>query len=327
MGKSKNLHNEQKKVYQNEKNLHKFLKKEDIKILEKVNNYFSNKIEIYLSEFVKKNIKYISYSVQIESFLNQNKKNLKNFSLLNSIEVLPFKNQFFLIFSSNFLSIFIDLLFGGRGDLIEQTDKKDNFTLTEKLINKKITDSIMNCFFYSFKKFFSLDIKYMNMKLFLNFKTPDFNYHEFFLINNFNFNIYDIPVSFSILLPLSIITKISEKKIISTTSTNNENKNTIHQNTLIEKNLVNYTTFKNIYNVELDIKFRIHDIFISYKKLNSLLIGDVLLIDNPNTVIGFLEDQPVFSGKYKRFNEKCIFFIEKFIDNSEIKKDKEHVNE
>ncbi|QCI19662.1 MAG: FliM/FliN family flagellar motor switch protein [Buchnera aphidicola (Brevicoryne brassicae)] len=315
MGKSNNLHNKFKKIYQRENNLNNFLKEDEIEILENINQYFSKKIIVDFSNFVKKNVKIFSYSMKIESLSNYNRTNI---SFFNSIEVLPFKNQFFLTFSSNFLSVIIDLLFGGHGDLTENFDRHNAITSTELLINKKITNWIISSFSNVFKKFFSLDIKFINVKIFLDLKKPCFNSNEMFLINCFNFYIDDIEVYFSFLIPLSIIKKINEKKII---STNND------QNLCLKNNVINNIVFEDIYNVELEIIFKINNISIPHDKIYNLSVGDVFLINKPDKIIGFLENQPIFFGKYKRFNEQSIIFIEEFINNLESKKDKEYFDE
>lgn len=318
MGKSNNLHSKSKKAYQRENHLNDFLKEDEIKILENINRYFSKKIIIDLSNFIKKNVKICSYSIKIESFANYNRKNIKNISVFNSIETLPFKNQFFLTFSSNFLSVIIDLLFGGHGDLTKNPRKKNIITSTESLINKKITNFIISAFSNILKKFFSLDIKFINIKFFLDFKQSYFNSNEMFLINCFSFYIDNIEVYFSFIVPLSIIKKINKKKLILTNS---------YQDICLKKNIFNKISFEDIYNVKLNMIFKINDISITYDKICNLSVGDIFLINKPEKIIGFLENKPIFFGKYKRFNEQYIVFIEEFINNVEFKKDKEYFNE
>ncbi|WP_257645519.1 FliM/FliN family flagellar motor C-terminal domain-containing protein [Buchnera aphidicola] len=67
---------------------------------------------------------------------------------------------------------------------------------------------------------------------------------------------------------------------------------------------------------------------VSYDKIYNLSVGDVLSIKKPNKITGFIQDQAIFLGNYKRFNEQSIIFIEEFIDSSsESNQDKEYSNE
>ncbi|QCI21971.1 flagellar motor switch protein FliN [Buchnera aphidicola] len=311
MGKSNNLHNKFNKFYQRDQNLNSFLKKDEIEILENINTYFAKKVIINFSTFIKKNVRISSHSMKIESLLKFNRKNIKDISLFNSIKVLPFKHQFFLTYCSNFFSIIIDLLFGSDSHAIETYNKKNNITSTELLISKQITNIINNSLSNTFKKFFALDIKFINEKILLNFKQSCFNSNEMFLINFFNLSIDNIELYFYFLMPLSIIKIINETKLF---KINND------KNISPKQDIINNIVFEDIHNIELDIFFKINDISISYNKFLTLSVGDVFLIENPDRIIGFLENKPIFFAKYKRFNEQSIVFIEQFIKNLKYKK-------
>ncbi|WP_261979688.1 flagellar motor switch protein FliN [Buchnera aphidicola] len=304
MGKSNNLHNDFKKYSHREKKINHFFKKDEMKILENINNFFINQIIIDFSNFFKKDVKLMFHDIKIEL---DSENNIKNYKCINLIEILPYKDQSFIIFSSSFLSFMTDFLFGGNGNTIDKMYQKKDMTSTDFLINKKITTLIIECLSNVYAKFFSLDIKFINVKVLIDFKQSNVHSNELFLINHFNFKINNIKIFFSILIPVSTIKKLNQKQVTSITNNHKLDK---------DKNCLNSFSFKNIYNVKIDITARIIDISIAYKKLNNLSVGDILSINKPNKIILFIENKPVFFAEYKRFNKQSIIFIKEFISNN-----------
>ncbi|WP_284443264.1 FliM/FliN family flagellar motor switch protein [Buchnera aphidicola] len=319
MGKSNNLHNKLKKIYERENHLHNPLKEYEIKILEDINNCFTEKFIKFFSSFTQNSMKLTFCNTKIGS-CDPNKKIIKNLRCLNLVEILPYKYQSFIIFSDDFLSIIIDILFGGGGSFTDKIKKITDITSTETFINKKIIEFITTSFSKIYKKYFLTEMNFINKKTFFDFKQSNFNANTVFLINYFNFNVNNLEVFFNILIPISILKHINKKIVIS--------KNNSHKNICIEKNIENKLSFNDIYNVELNIISKIIGISVSYNKIYNLLAGDVLLIEKPDKITGFVEDQAIFLGSYKRFNEQSIVFIEEFINNNlESNQDKEQSNE
>ncbi|QIQ41693.1 MAG: flagellar motor switch protein FliM [Buchnera aphidicola (Microlophium carnosum)] len=320
MGKSNNLYNKFKKVYERENNLKHSLKEYEIKILEDINDGLVEHFITFFSNLTKKNIKLISYNTRIGScYANENI--VKNLRCLNLIEILPYNNQSFIIFSDNFLSIVIDILFGGKDNSINNNKKITHITSAEIFINKKIIKFITSSLTRIYKKYFLKEITFINTKTFFDIKQFDFDLNRVFLIHYFNFTINNIEVFFNILIPISILKHI-DKKIVLSMSGN-------YKNTHIEeKNTKNSISFNDIYNVELNIKSKIVGISISYDKIYNLSVGDILPIKKPNKITAFIKDQAIFFGDYKTFNEQSIVFIEEFINNNlESDQDKERSHE
>ncbi|QCI20822.1 flagellar motor switch protein FliM [Buchnera aphidicola (Hyperomyzus lactucae)] len=317
MGKSNNVYNKRQQVYQKEKNLFNFLQEDEIKILEKINNCFIHQFVIDCSNFIKSNIKLVSCGMKVESY-NSNKKSIKNFNYCNLIEILPYKKQSFIIFSCNFLSVIIDLLFGGKGNFQNKTHIKIDVNSTEFFIHKKIINLIINILSSIYNKYFSSEISLIDTKIVINSKEPNFDSNEIFLITSFNLHINNVEVFFSTLIPLSILKKINKNAFV---SINNEQK-------YIKKKDESKISLNNIHDIILNIEARINNVSIPYDKFYTLSVGDILPIENPNKVIGYIENKPIFIGKYKRFHEQKIVFIEKFINsNLDSNKDEEYFHE
>ncbi|WP_261979274.1 FliM/FliN family flagellar motor switch protein [Buchnera aphidicola] len=318
MGKSNNLYNE----FNNNKrknNLKNFLTEYEIKLLKTINNCFIDQCTKFFSNFIKSSVRLVSCNMHIGSF-NFDKKIIQNLRSLNLIEILPYKKQCFVIFPHNFLSFIIDILFGGQGFFSNTTKKITDITSTESLINIKIIKFITNSFTKIYKKYFSPEINFINTKTFYDIKKSNFDSNTVFLINYFSFQINNVEFFFNILIPISILKHIN-KNIVCSTSDN-------HANINLEENIVNRVSLNDIYDVKLNIISKIIGISISHDKISNLSIGDILSIQKPNKIVGFIEDQEVFLGNYKRFNEQSIVFIEEFIhSNIEFNQDKECFNE
>lgn len=319
MGKSNNLYNKCEQVNGKENNLQTSLKEYEITVLENINHCFIDQFVKFFSSFMKSSIKFVSCNMKLSSFCSD-KKITENLRCLNLIQMSPYNNQSFVIFPYDFLSVIIDILFGGRGIVTDKTKNIKNITSTESLINQKIIKFITNSLTDIYKKYFSSETNLINTKTFYDVKKSNIDLNTVFLINSFNFNINNIDVYFDILMPISIFKYINKKIVISV-----ENNN---KNTNIEKQIKNSISFNDIYDVKLNIITKIIGISISHNEIVNLSVGDVLSINKPNEIVGFIEDQAIFFGNYKSFNEQSIVFIEEFIDsNMESNQNKEYCNE
>jgi flagellar motor switch protein FliM len=310
MGKSNDLHNKLKKVYQREKSLFAFLKEDEINILENFNDFFGKKIKKDLIFLTKKNIQIFSHSIQIKSLLHYKKINI---GTSNLIQILPFKNKSFITFSVNFLSVIIDLLFGGRGNAVYKSDEKNKMTSAELCIVQKIINFILSNLNHSIKEFFSSDITFIDARMMLDCNTPVFESNEMYLINCFDLNIDGIEVFFNVLIPFFAIKTLNKKSLF------------FNKKPKISNNVNGLFSLKDIYDVKLDIVTKITDISMPYDKFCALSVGDVLPLKKPDQVIGVLDNKPIFFGNYQRFNQQNVVFVEEFINhyNLELNKDKE----
>ncbi|CAL4318819.1 FliM/FliN family flagellar motor switch protein [Buchnera aphidicola] len=282
------------------KNLHSFLSKSEIEILEKINKKFIKKIIIQFSNFLKKNIKLNFYTINKDTYTNDD-RNLE-FLYCNSIKILPLEQESFIFFSSNLLSVFIDFLFGGNSTFVNNIDIKRNMTYTENRVNKKIIKLIIDAYCSSCRSFFSLDIEFVKCQI-INLKKHTIYPNNFFITNFFNFSCNGIKIFLSILLPIEIIKQKSSKKINST------DKNIYSE----KKFLKNNVSVKNIYDVKLDIVVELIVSPIFRDNFNKLSEGDILSLKNPKKIIAFIEKKPIFLGEHKIFNNQSIVFLEEFI--------------
>ncbi|AWI49860.1 FliM/FliN family flagellar motor switch protein [Buchnera aphidicola] len=307
MGKSTNLDNEYKIIYKREKNLDRFLDQNEMKKLEKINKKFIQKIIMIFSSFIKSNIELNFYTVKINSYTNDD----KNFKHLyaNSLKIETLEKKSFIFFSPNFLSVFIDFLFGGKGNSIIRMDIKKEITYTEHVINKKIVGFIIDAYCESCKDFFYIDIKFLDFNI-IKLNKHFFYTNDLFITNYFSFNLNGIKIFLSILIPVSII-KEKNKKII-----NFLDKNIFSKKTILKENFF----IENLSNIELDVTVELIPSYISKHTFDNLREGDVITIEDPGKVTVCIEKKPIFLGKHKIFDEKSIIFLEKFLHQNLEKK-------
>lgn len=308
MGKSNYLNINNQIISKIEK-IHSILNIEEIKILDKIHEDFIKEIIIYFSNFIKNEIKLNFFSIKINSYTDSD-ENIK-YLFANEIEIVNSNEKSFIFFSDNLLSVFIDLLFGGNGTCIEKINKTRKITYTEKIISQKILKLILNSYCKSFKKICSINIDSVQKKIFNIKKNSLMNVN--YITNYFNFSVNDIKIFLSILLPISIVKKNFQQQISS-----ENNKKYLIKNTNIKKNIPSI----DLYDIELDVITKL--IILSKISYNSLSIGDVLIIENPDIVISYIEKTPIFLGSYKNFDKKSVVFFKKFIHkNLDLNKYKE----
>ncbi|QCI18643.1 hypothetical protein [Buchnera aphidicola] len=303
---SQNSSNKKEEIYN-------ILSSSEIKILEKINKKFIDKTIKYFADFIKSNIKLNFFTIKLNSYTDNDKYIKYLFS--NEIKILDSKNQCFIFFSDNFLPVFIDLLFGGKGTYIKKISKERNITYTEEVISQKVLKIIFSAYCKSFQKVFFIDTKTINIKI-IDIQKKDF-LKENFITNCFNLSLNNVNIFLSILFPISII-----KKNLNELISLEMNKKSFINNVDTKKNI----SINNLYDIELNIIMKL----IMLKEVNykSLAIGDILTIHKPDKVIGYIDKRPIFLGHYKNFNKKSIVFLEKFIHKDlDLNKHKDFFNE
>ncbi|ALD15043.1 hypothetical protein IX46_00410 [Buchnera aphidicola (Aphis glycines)] len=297
MGKSNGV-NSIKQTTNKEKEIHNVLSIKEIQALEKINRKFIEKITTYFSNLIKNDVKLNVFSIKLNTYIN-NEKDVK-YLLVSTTEILNFNKKLFIFFSDNLLSIFIDLLFGGNGTCREKINQNRNLTYIEKITIKKILKLIFSTYCKFFKNIFSIDIHNCYTKI-INIEK-DAILKENYITNYFNLSLNSINVFFTIFLPVSVIKKYFQKL--------NSSKSNVK---CLTKNIDFKKNFPVIHLHDIELQVVIKLIMSSKTKYNSLSIGDILTVENPDQVIAYIEKIPVFLGCYKNFNKKSVVFLKKFI--------------
>ncbi|WP_187151976.1 FliM/FliN family flagellar motor switch protein [Buchnera aphidicola] len=279
--------------------LDNFLKKDIVEKIKVINNNFIKKIEIKISNIIQKDIQINNFFIDINSF---DKHENTQYLYSNNIEFLPLKIKSFLYLSDNFLSVFTDFLFGGNSSYENNRNLciRKNLTYIENYINEKIVQLIIDTYCSICKKFFSINIKILNVKIVDRYEKK-ISLNETFITHYFNLKIKNIDIFFVILVPLSIFKEYSKNQITK------KNRNLLSKEKIFKKNIF----LKNIHDVKLNMIVRLLDFYITEHQFKNLSIGDVLEITCPDKVIGYIEKKPIFQCSYKKFNQKSVIFLEK----------------
>lgn len=279
--------------------LDNFLKKDIVEKIKVINNNFIKKIEINISNIIQKDIQINNFFIDINSL---DKHENTQYLYSNNIEFLPSKIKSFLYLSDNFLSVFTDFLFGGNSSYENNRNLciRKNLTYIENYINEKIVQLIIDTYCSICKKFFSINIKILNVKIVDRYEKK-ISLNETFITHYFNLKIKNIDIFFVILVPLSIFKGYSKNQITK------KNRNLLSKEKIFKKNIF----LKNIYDVKLNMIVRLLDFYITKHQFKNLSIGDVLEITCPDKVIGYIEKKPIFQCSYKKFNQKSVIFLEK----------------
>ncbi|CAL4318593.1 FliM/FliN family flagellar motor switch protein [Buchnera aphidicola] len=288
---------------------------EKINIFKNINSVFINQMIKEISFLTNQNIYLSSYSMKI-GLDNDSIKMIESLTYFNLIEILPYKNQLYTVFSSSMLFIIIDILFGGNNKHINCKNKNVDITSTEVFVNQKLIELFKKAYSDAWKNFFSIDINLIDIK-----KNKDLNKSNFFLqekiiIHRFLLKMNQIRFYFCVLTPISILNLFNKNKYLFF-------KNSIPKCTLSAKPI----SIKNISYIKFNIIVQLMDFSVSEKNIFTLSVGDVLSIDNPKKIIAYIDNKPIFLGYYAELHKKSCIIIEKFINIQSTIKEKKYYHE
>jgi flagellar motor switch protein FliM len=298
LSKKNNIH-----IYNIKENHH--IIKNDMDILKKINDNFINLFSIDISDYLNINKIHIKLS-ELKTEINcTNIKNFKKPIILNIIEINKYKDYSFIIFSSDFISMIIENLFGGIKSKINQHDCNKKITSIECKIFQHITEIVTKGYEKSFERFFPIKIKYIKYIIVSNEDSISHFKTDAFFITTFQMVIGSIKGIFSIFIPLIIIQKnFLNKKVIEKLEDykNKEKKNIL----------------KNIHDLNLTVTVKLTESVICLSHILQLKLGDVISIKKPENGIVYIDDCPILLGKYTIVNGRHALCVKTLI-RSDIK--------
>ncbi|CAL4318674.1 Flagellar motor switch protein FliM [Buchnera aphidicola (Eriosoma grossulariae)] len=256
-------------------------------ILNDVNQLFLHHFQKNLSKFINiedmifrcTNIKNISYQDYIKNFNMPIKFNI--------LESFSNNNIAFIGFSSQFIFFVIDLLFGNTGLLPPFVLKKNEFTSYEYNLIKKIYLIIIQSYVFSWKKIYSIDLKYSSIdNMYVNTDIVGCKDNNNLFFSEFSVNSNNSDIKFNICISSSIIQTWNNKLFNHKKLSDDLNGD------------INYDLLNIINKIELDIKIQFLEFMIPLSNILKLKIGDVFNISQPDQVIAHIDDMFLFSGKY-----------------------------
>ncbi|HXK00282.1 MAG TPA: FliM/FliN family flagellar motor switch protein [Buchnera sp. (in: enterobacteria)] len=260
--------------------------KNDINLFKKINSHFIHLFSIDISDYLninKINIKLSELKIEIDC------KNIKNFKkpiVLNLIEINQCKNSSFIIFSSDFISMIIENLFGGNQLTISSYDYNKKITDIECNILQNITEIVIKAYKKSFESFFPMEIKYITHKIISDEDSISYFKIDTCFVTTFQMMIGSIKGIFSIFIPL-----IEVKKNLLNIKITEKLENYKNQE---KKNIL-----KNIHDLNVTITVKLTESIVYLSKVLQLKLGDIIPIKEPENGIVYINGCPILLGKYK----------------------------
>ncbi|AFA40918.1 FliM family flagellar motor switch protein [Wigglesworthia glossinidia endosymbiont of Glossina morsitans morsitans (Yale colony)] len=291
-------------------NINKLDKKNQLKveILQKINQKFSGYFKSMLSNYIKKSVEITLNKTDIQkycSFIKQFKKLISlNITYSNAL-----KANIILILDPIFISIVLEIFFGGSGNNISVKEIK-KFTISEN----RIIQTLINLMIKSYQKswetsHYSIDINFISSDTCI--KIIEFENEEDMLISSFKFTYKNIENNFFIIFS-SYALEISD-------NFNNKKLSKISKNSEIKwkKKLSN-----EIQSSELNIQVRFSEVAISIANLIKLKKGEIIPFSCSEKLTAYVDCVPVFSGYYGSLNGYYALKIDNTIHSSinELKK-------
>lgn len=263
---------------------------------------------IFISVFEKKLCNYfelnkVNFCLKKNRIVFYSDFYLKNYNFLqfNFSRIFSCFDCAFISFSPEFLIVIIDLLFGGNGYYPFNTIEKRKFTSNEFRIIKKIYELAMQSYCIACNKQFKLDYRAISLKNdFIKKKEQVHSNNTKLMVSVFEIEINKLKLNFNIGILLS---KIDE---IKNTIIKNKNLNVLKNQKQNENSFVN-----DFSDIKIDVKVKFKDIFLSISEIDKLKVGDIIPLEDPETVIGYSFGKYLFSGKYGLLKGKHAVSIKK----------------
>ncbi|XRX43161.1 MAG: FliM/FliN family flagellar motor switch protein [Buchnera aphidicola (Tetraneura sorini)] len=263
---------------------------------------------VFISVFEKKLCNYfeldkINLSFKKSEIVFYSDFYLKNYNFLqfDFSRIFSYFDCSFINFSPEFLTIILDLLFGGDGYYPFDKIEKRRFTSNEIRIIKKIYELAIQSYCIACNKHFKLNYKAISLKNdFIKKKEQVHSNNTKLIVSIFEIKINNIRLSFNIGILLSKIDEIKHAIV------KNKNLNILKNQ---DKNKNSFV--KNCNDIKINIKVKFKDFFLPVSEVNELKVGDILSIEDPEIVKGYSFGKFLLSGKYGLSKGKHAIFIKK----------------
>ncbi|BAC24199.1 fliM [Wigglesworthia glossinidia endosymbiont of Glossina brevipalpis] len=283
------------------KNKSKECNKSIIEKLNNVNQKFTGYIKKEITNYIKEPIDITSKEIYTQKYCDF----IKDFNTLVSINLIKtnlFKNDLVIILTTEFVSIILDIFFGGTGNSFGRKNLNE-FSISEKRIIDILNKLIINCYQKSLKD----NINSINLELVTSdtcIQLINFDKNEKIFISKFNFHYKNLKINFFI--------------IFSTFSVENENlfyEKKLSNNKEKEQNKWKNKLVNEIKSSKLLIQVKFADLSICVSDLINLNKGEIIPIVKTKKLTAYVDCIPVFSGSYGSLNGHYALRVENIINS------------
>ncbi|MBF0352513.1 MAG: flagellar motor switch protein FliM [SAR324 cluster bacterium] len=223
-------------------------------------------------------------------------------SSLNLFHFSPLKGTGMMVLEQKLVYTFIDMLFGGSGELHIQSVKRDFSTIELRMISKVIHSGLEDLQ-SAWKPFIPLRVKFSRAETNPQFTNivPD---SEVVVVTTFDVEVHQTPMTLSICVPYSMLDPIRSKL------------NTTFQKENSETDQLSLTRLsENVLNTKADLRVFLGHAKIKLRHFLNLDVGDHLVlnqgVDQPLKVLA--NNIPKFEGFQGAFNGHLAIRISKML--------------
>lgn len=256
--------------------------------LEIINERFARNLRIGLFNFMRRTPEIAvgqARTIKYAEFV----RNLVVPTNLNIVRMRPLRGMALIVFEPRLVFMVIDNLFGGDGRFHTRVEGRD-FTPTEQRIIQRLLQVVFETYERAWSPVYATHFEYVRSEVhtqFTNIATPS----EIVVAVTFSIDLGTTSGEFHVCIPYSMIEPIRDLLCSSIQGDSAEP----------DRRWVRMLS-KQVQLAEVDMVTTLGHADVSVGQLMEMKVGDVIMIDIPDTVIATVDNVPVFDCRYGVLN-------------------------
>ncbi|WP_294613749.1 flagellar motor switch protein FliM [uncultured Gilliamella sp.] len=274
---------------------------ERLTALEIINVRFARQFRIGLFNLLQRNIDVTVSPIVLQTF--DEFTHISSWSHLNLIQLKPLLGSSLFSFSSEFVFLIVDTLFGGEGN-ITMKSKQREFTHTEQQIIKRVLDLALTIYQNIWASLYTIEVEYIRSEMQSKFTNITNSPDDIVLTSVFTVEVGKSKANFYICIPYLMVEPIKDLLI------KPPSEQPFYQNDGVW--MSSLTSGIKQSTVELVANFSQIDTTVA--KLLALKVNDILLINKPTSLDVTVDGVPLLKGCYGKVNKQYAIQVEQVID-------------
>lgn len=275
--------------------------RERLYALEVINERFARRFSMSLFDLLRRSPDITVGAIKIQPY-HEFARNLSVPTNLNLIQLRPLRGTALFVFGPSLVFIAVDNLFGGDGRFPTKVEGRE-FTNTEQRVIKRMLMLALDAYREAWSTVHKIDTEYVRSEIQVKFTNITTSPNDMVVTTLFNVEIGELTGEFTICIPFAMIEPLRELLT-----------NPPLESSEAEARDWRRMMAKEVKNSELDLVAHFVDIPLRVSHLLKLQPGDVLPIDKPERVIGYVDGVPVLKAQYGTLNGQYALSIEQLIN-------------
>ncbi|ARD59518.1 flagellar motor switch protein FliM [Kosakonia radicincitans DSM 16656] len=276
--------------------------RERLHSLEIINERFARQFRIGLFNILRRGPDVTVGNIKIQPY-HEFARNLPVMTNLNLMNMHPLRGTALFVFSPNLVFMAVDNLFGGDGRFPTKADGRE-FTPTEQRIIQRMLAMAQEAYDYAWRSIYKIKTEYVRSELQVKFTNITSSPNDIVVTTPFHVDIGSHSGELQICMPFSIIEPLRELLT-----------NPPLENSQQENNQWRSSLATQVRDTELELVVKFAEISTRLSRIMSLKPQDIIPLDKPEDVGGFVNDVPVMSGKYGFANNQYAIRVESLMDS------------